>query len=707
MPPENASLPTGRLAHLLCGPLPVALLLACHFALGYRAAWQKSMTFDEGVHLTGGMIYWSVSDFRMHPENGNWSQRVAALPVYLSGTRFVPPEDASWDGGLPWEISDYFLFHAGNDLESMLRRGRAMIGLASVALGLVVYLWSRKLFGAAGGLVSLTLYAFSPAMLANGFLTTSDLLASFFFTASVGILWILLNRVTLLGLVAACFAAIGLDAFEVLGRLDRAHCRRAGGDSRVGPGATRMAHRPIAQGKRFGSAVGIFTGIALVETLAVVAVVWASYCFRYAAFAPAVSHEVASFHVTWEGLYKGLPPYVTAALDVARDHHLLPEAFLFGFGYTLFSGAHQAFLDGVYSVQGSTLFFPSCFAWKTPLSMFVVLALAAIGCRTIKAQSAEGVSSTAQHPWWYPLTPLVALWGIYWITALKSGLNIGHRHILPTYPPLFILAGAAGLWFRSPRLQKVLSLEKKTQQGITEPSRGIVLAGRLMTLGALLFAVADALWTWPNYLAYFNLLSGGPDLAYRRLVDSSLDWGQDLKGLKQWLDAHPEDAADPRRVYLSYFGMAGPQYYGIDVQPLPSFRLRWRDDTAPPPLRAGLYCLSATMVQPVYGQYTGHWNEVYEKLYQTLRTVFGSAIQQGADLEACRQRAPRIDENELVMALRNYEELRFGRLCSFLRQREPDAKVNYSILLYRLTDEDVAAALDGPPCELLARPENQ
>ena len=618
----------------------MALLLVCHFALGYSAAWQKSMTFDEGVHLTGGMIYWSASDFRMHPENGNWSQRLAALPVYLSGVRFVPPEDASWDGGLPWEISDYFLFHAGNDLESMLRRGRAMIGLASVALGLVVYFWSRKLFGAAGGLVSLTLYAFSPAMLANGFLTTSDLLASFFFTTSVGILWILLNRVTLFGLIAACFALSGLMLSKFSGVLivPIAAVLVAIRVSDLAPLEWRIGRRRQISG--LGAQLALFTGIALVETLAVIAVVWVSFCFRYAAFAPAVSHEVASFHVTWEGLYKGLPPYVTAALDVARDHHLLPEAFLFGFGYTLFSGARQAFLDGVYSIQGSTLFFPSCFAWKTPLSMFVVLALAAIGCRTIKCAAPRTLHALRQHPWWYPLTPLVALWGIYWITALKSGLNIGHRHILPTYPPLFILAGAAGLWFRSPRLQRVLAPEKKDPQVATEPSHGIVLAGRLLTLGALLFAVADALWTWPNYLAYFNLLSGGPDLAYRRLVDSSLDWGQDLKGLKQWLEAHPEDAADTRRVYLSYFGMAGPQYYGIDVQPLPSFRTRFHDDAAPPPLRAGLYCLSATMVQPVYGQYAGHWNEVYEKLYQTLRTVFGSAIQQGADLEACRQRAP-------------------------------------------------------------------
>ena len=51
--------------------------------------------------------------------------------------------------------------------------------------------------------------------------------------------------------------------------------------------------------------------------------------------------------------------------------------------------------------------------------------------------------------------------------------------------------------------------------------------------------------------------------------------------------------------------------------------------------------------------------------------------------------------------------MRFARLCSFLREREPDAKIGYSILIYRLTDADLARALAGPPCELLAKPENK
>ena len=41
-----------------------------------------------------------------------------------------------------------------------------------------------------------------------------------------------------------------------------------------------------------------------------------------------------------------------------------------------------------------------------------------------------------------------------------------------------------------------------------------------------------------------------------------------------------------------------------------------------------------------------------------------------------------------------------GRLCAFLRRREPDDNIGYSILIYRMTTEDLREALSGPPVEL-------
>src|SRR6185369_10959616 len=77
-------------------------------------------------------------------------------------------------------------------------------------------------------------------------------------------------------------------------------------------------------------------------------------------------------------------------------------------------------------------------------------------------------------------------------------------------------------------------------------------AATLLLLG---WHVFESIAIRPDYLAYFNELAGGPSEGYRHLADSSLDWGQDLPALKQWLDGERLQRGDGN-VYLSYFGTA-------------------------------------------------------------------------------------------------------------------------------------------------------
>jgi hypothetical protein len=61
-----------------------------------------------------------------------------------------------------------------------------------------------------------------------------------------------------------------------------------------------------------------------------------------------------------------------------------------------------------------------------------------------------------------------------------------------------------------------------------------------------------------HHLAYFNELAGGPDGARRILLDSNLDWGQDLGRLKTFLARRGVE-----RICLGYFGHVDPAVYGI------------------------------------------------------------------------------------------------------------------------------------------------
>src|SRR5439155_865573 len=139
-------------------------------------------------------------------------------------------------------------------------------------------------------------------------------------------------------------------------------------------------------------------------------------------------------------------------------------------------------------------------------------------------------------------------------------------------PARFVLAGGLAYWLETRRR-----------------------AASLPIAAAVLACVVASVSTWPHYLAYFNQLAGGPRQAYRHLVDSSLDWGQDLPGLARWLQRNVPSGTP---VYLSYFGTGNPDYYHIKARRLPGFFDEWRPREWYQ-LTGGVYAVSATMLQSV------------------------------------------------------------------------------------------------------------
>jgi hypothetical protein len=69
--------------------------------------------------------------------------------------------------------------------------------------------------------------------------------------------------------------------------------------------------------------------------------------------------------------------------------------------------------------------------------------------------------------------------------------------------------------------------------------------------------------SWPNYLSFFNLPSGGPSRGHRYLLGSNLDWGQDLIALGDYMEREGIEKVD-----LAYFGRVDPEVYGIKYRDL-------------------------------------------------------------------------------------------------------------------------------------------
>ncbi len=327
------------------------------------------MTFDEMAHLTAGYTYWAFNDYRLHPENGNLPQRLGALPAVLSGAAFPRLDQQAWTTSNVYAIGDQFLYSSGNDADTLLRRSRAVMALLGVALGALVYAWARRLISPAGAWVSLVLFVFSPTLLAHGPLVTSDIAAALFFTAAVGAVWVALHRVTpatVLGagvLLAGAFlsklsapilipVAIVMTMVRVIdGRPLRVEFR--GRSSEVANRAHQLA---------------VVLGVAVVFGLVTWTLIWASFGFRYAAFAAATTGKDA---------FLGQIPEQSGAagwfLSAARRVHLLPEAYLYGSALTVqFAAERAAFLNGQFSTTGWWWYFPYAFAVKTTIPAMIV-----------------------------------------------------------------------------------------------------------------------------------------------------------------------------------------------------------------------------------------------------------------------------------------------------------------------------------------------
>jgi hypothetical protein len=270
------------------------------------------------------------------------------------------------------------------------------------------------------------------------------------------------------------------------------------------------------------------------------------------------------------------------------------------------------------------------------------------------------------------MTPLWALLVVYWTSAISSRLNIGHRHLLPVYPALYILAGGSAAWL-NPRHRI-----------------GAVTVG-----GLLAWWVAESARSYPHDLAYFNQVVGRRE-AYKHLIDSNLDWGQDLPSLSRWLDAHNPPGPGRRTVYLAYFGSGSASYYGIRAVGLPLLTAR---GPGVAPLEGGIYCVSATNLQSVYARFLGPWNRKYEGRYAEVRNELRRLGLLATDGSGTTR--PVSGESESVRdAVEEFTALRSARLMAYLRHRKPYDEVAYSLLIFVLTDEEVRDALEGPPREL-------
>jgi hypothetical protein len=536
--------------------LVVIGLLVATFALALTSAVLKSPTMDEQNHIARGAAYLGTGDPRLSVEHPPLVNVLSALPAHLLLDLHLPLDTVFWKDGAWYQFADQFLWEANPNAEQIVFLARLpIIGLGLVLVSLV-FRWAESRWGPWGGLLSAAFCALDPNVLAHTRLSTTDVGGACFAFLAAYALWRAVRHPSWLRILGSGLA-FGLALSAKLSNLlfGPIFALAILADALAGGHGNPPYSR---EGGHLRRAVRNLTLLALTVLLGLLTV-WAAYGFQIG-------------QLEENGPLVPAPPYLKGI------HTILDFS----------TGGRSAYLLGQYG-QGWWTYFPVAFAVKTPLATLVALLLASgqrlrcsrQGLRRSRpataAPAAPAAPATTANDLWLLIPPVV-----YFVASMASSLNIGYRHLLPVLPFVAVHIGRLA----SPPCSLVSASPRFRARCLLPLALGTWLA-----LGTLLIS--------PHFLAFFNVVGGGPQNGWRILADSNIDWGQDLEGLEAWIAREGVD-----RVRLSWFGSAHPEAYAIphDLLPgLPHGFSMWEqppfDRDQPEP---GIYVISVTNLLGVH-----------------------------------------------------------------------------------------------------------
>lgn len=577
-----------------------ALLLALLAATLIGSAWYDSAIFDETAHIGAAYSYVSQLDYRLNPEHPPLIKDLAGLPLLMLNLRFPTDTDA-WRAAVngQWDQGRIFLYQSGNDPDAILFWSRLPVMALSLLFGALIAWWARRRYGSLAALLALALYAFSPTVIAHSRYVTTDLGASFAFFAGLAAFIAILERrtaarVLFAGLIFGLAQTVKFSLFLLVPIY------------LLVAFVWSFAHVEESLRARSIRFIGLVRDIVLIGLvgLAVIWIVFAPHLINYPA-----EKNLADAKAIIDGFR--IKPLVEL------DYFLLSTPLLRPIGQYLFglimitqraAGGNTQYFLGEITSQGSRLYFPLLYLLKETLAFHALSLLALLlAFRRGVAKGTERCFKRmgnwiASHPAEFTLMAATAF---YWAYSIMQPLNIGVRHVMPTFPLIFILvARSLSLWITPrdgetavSRWDRIRLIFQRTANSLPR----VVMVGLLLLLAAL-----SSLSAFPSYLSYFNVLGGGSEFGYRIATDSNYDWGQDLIRLRSFMR---EIGAE--RVSLDYFGGGNPEYYfGNTFEP-------WWSARGP---AQGLFAVSANTLMGAYGRVGPGFSREEKDSYEWLKS---------------------------------------------------------------------------------------
>lgn len=553
--------------------LVVMFLIAFFSSKGILGDPGDSGTVDEIAHIPSGYTYVKDHDFRLNPEHPPLAKAAAGLSLVLKGFK-GPETEWTWEGINQWESGWAMLYRIGNNPAQLLMWARVPMMLLMILLGIFLYKWARELYGRKIGLLVLTMFAFYPDVLGHGRLVTTDIAAALGYVLAIYYFdKMLQNRnwktIVMAGVGFALAQLLKFSAFLLFGILFFMILIKAYQE----------------KDKGFWKRLWFYFKDYLVVCVLSLIIVWIVYIPFVWKTPVDIEHTLIERNLTSDPRTLPLRNFL---------HHMEGNVVMRALGHYLLGiflvvarvgGGNATFALGHVAEKSISWFFP--FAWlvKTPVTI-ILFTLTSIGL--LIKNKFKFADKKESWTVWIILLPII----VYWAFTLKGSLNIGIRHLMPTVPFVLLLIG----W----------CIKKLTDNKRFAKANWIAI-GVLVV-----FMIAHTLSYFPNYIAYFNNFVP-KDKRYTYLIDSSLDWGQDLLRLKKYVDDNHIE-----KIKIDYFGGSVPSYY------MPNQYEEWHSAYGP---TTGWLAVSATYLQSskLYGPKEGKWS--YDWLSeQTPKAIIGGSI---------------------------------------------------------------------------------
>ena len=479
-----------------CVVAMVVALLAQMLVAMLLSAKDDTPTFDEPAHIGAGLAWYRYRDLNFDPDHPPLTMLLATLPLRLEKLKLPPDQSPDHIDEYSFGLQAMYRLNGTKGPHILWLARLPMIGL-TLLFALCIFGFARDLFGARGGLVSLALASAYPDMITHGRFVDTDLAVAGFLLVTSWFLWKAMRGSAWWFLAASFAFGFALTSKSIaLFFLPAMLFLVLVAHLVRSHRSSKSVPRRISEAVALGA---MFVGIGI-------GVIWS----LYVAVDPAVR---------WE---RPVPPRPHRLLDTVTERLPVPEPYRAGLFIRIDDNRYRrpAFLFGRSYRGGRRLFYPALLAVKTPLGT-MALWLAGLAVIVWSRRRWELLAFLA-------LAPLAYL-GV----AIMSQINIGVRHILPVPLSILVAAGA-------------VTLVRKR-------------AALVATVALVAFAMVSTWHVFPSYAAYVNEAFGGPNRAYKIMADSNLDWGQDLKRLHDFMQAHYPD--EPFAVW--YFGSTPISAYGF------------------------------------------------------------------------------------------------------------------------------------------------